>query len=164
MTLRKFTTKFNAWLDRGRVTRTEIATSTIKNSAISHTTLSMTNQRITDVADPINDQDAVTKKTLTQTVNRNEVILNGTTPTLISGSLTGAFSVLVSCTSSEGPCAAFTIAKGNEMTVAVGQVSSSQHGIEEKTALILDWPSHSGLTLRKTSTFRYNTSFLVKIL
>lgn len=152
----------NAYIDGGKVEDTQIVSSEIRLSSID-----MNLQNITSVKDPINTQDAATKKYVDQTVNAlgvfiKELVLTGTNYTLISNTyLKGSYSITVN-SSTNGPSATFFLSKGRSGQHPHIVRHTCSPGETTRELLELTWAPNSGIFIRKTGV-NHNGNYIVKL-
>ena len=161
--------KGNIYADTSYIINSSIGNSFIINSPISKSSIDMlstlgTYQNITSVADPINLQDASTKKYVDNLgIVISSVTLNQTIPILISNNYIGTFSVFISNNILNGPSASFHITK-NSISVCGHIVRQTlSPGIDTLTTLDIIWPVNSGFMLFKSDN-HYNGSYTIKII
>jgi len=155
----------NAFIDGGQVQNVKVVSSSVGNSIITTSSIDMNLQNITSVKDPINPQDAATKKYVDDLgIVISNVTLNGTSEQIISNNLKGTFSIFVdNISASTGPSAAFIVTKN--VASDFGQVSriAATPGSLSNTTLRLSWVPNSGIYLHKTNT-GFDGSYRVKII
>lgn len=154
----------NGFLDGGQIQNVNITSCSIGNCKITTSSLDMNMNNITSVKDPINNQDAATKKYVDNLeIVLKSVTLTGTSFTEILGNLKGSYVVTISNEILNGPSAIFHITK-NESTRNPHIVRTvAVPGYNSSTFLELSWPINSSLLLRKTGS-QYNGSYKVKIM
>lgn len=153
----------NAFIDTGQVSNVLLTGSSISSCIITTSSLDMNMANITNVKDPINIQDAATKKYVDdlEIIIKNTSLI-GTANVLISDQLFGSFVVTVTNLVSGGPSAIFHITKNDSSKTShvVRTVASPGGG---NIFLELSWPIASGIYLKKTGT-SYDGSYKVKIM
>ncbi len=159
----------NALIDQGQFQSGNITTSTISNCSIIKTSIDMLDssgnlQFITNVKDPIQPQDAATKKYVDDLgiINQN-VTLIGTLGSMISSSLSGSYVITVKNLVINGPSAIFNITKNEAFNTAQFARIVSAPGTNSRTALYLKWDVNEPLYLFKNSNL-YDGSYSVKII
>lgn len=160
----------NGFFDGSIVVNSSIGSTLITQSAITKTSLDMLDtygnfQHITNVKDPLLNQDAATKKYVDdlQIVISN-VTLSGTSLSLVSNNDKGSFVITISNLILNGPSAIFHVSKNEATnfahivrTVAVPGQSSTNVFLE------LTWPIGDGLYLSKTG-LSFDGTYKVKIM
>jgi len=159
----------NGYFDGSIVVSSSIGNSIIKNGNILQSSIDMLSvlgqyQNITNVKDPINLQDAATKKYVDDLeVSLTVVTLQGTDYTQISSKVKGSFVVTVSNLILNGPSAIFHITKNEAVnnahivrTVASPGVSSAYIYLDIK------WGPTESIMLRKTGN-AFDGAYKVKI-
>ncbi len=126
----------------------------------------MATRRITSVGDPLDNQDASTKRYCD--TNSDAVIpkflvnLSGTTLATAYSMLTGTFTIKVMGQTLTSPCAVFSVSKSTSSShPQVNRVSASP-GAVGPTNLVLDWPVGGNILVGKT-TASYDGTYLVSI-
>ena len=155
----------NAFIDGGRIQNVLNTNSSISNCIITTSSLDMNLANITNVKDPINLQDAATKKYVDdlQIVYSN-VSLNNTISSLISTAQSGTFIVKILSVSGTGPLATFNIIKGINTQEAQCNRTTSCPGISStNVSLRITWPPNSGILLHKNGP-DFNGNYLVKFM
>jgi hypothetical protein len=139
----------------------------ILNGQVLSSKIDMDLERITSLADPIANADAVTKfycdtnsqngiptVTVTLTSNIWNTILMNTS---------GTFDIIISNVISDGPCAKFTLAKSGPSRNASIQRWNSCSGTTTNERLEMRWPIGSGIELRKNGN-GYDGNYKVRYL
>lgn len=154
----------NGFIDGGQVQNVNITSCSIGNCKITTSSLDMNMDNITNVKDPINNQDAATKKYVDNLeIVLKSVNLNQTSFTEISTSLKGSYIVTVTNEILNGPSAIFHITKNESTRNAHIVRTVAVPGNNTSTFLELSWPINSSILLRKTGS-QYNGSYKVKIM
>lgn len=154
----------NAFIDGGRIQNSDVMSSAISNCNIGTSTLDMNMQNITSVKDPINPQDAATKKYVDDLgIVISTVTLTGDANTEISPNLVGSFVVKVTNKVTDGPSAVFNLSKNAQANHShVARIVASP-GTGTNIGLVISWPPNSGILLRKTGN-SFNGTYEVKMM
>lgn len=159
----------NVFIDGGQAQNINIISSTIGNCNISKSSLDMLSssgnlQNITNVKDPINTQDAATKKYVDDLgIVITDITLSSTNNTLISNYAKGSYIITISNLILNGPSGIFHITKNETVREAhiVRTVASPGYGTN--IFLELSWPPNSGILLKKTGP-NYDGTYKIKIM
>ena len=154
----------NAFIDEGRVQNALLTNNSINNSIITTSSLDMNLQNITSVKDPINPQDAATKKYVDDLgVVISNISLSGTSSTLISSNLSGSYIITVKNIIINGPSATFHVTKISSTLNAQCNRISASPGYLSTITLFVTWPPSSGIYLNKNGSL-YDGSYQIKIM
>lgn len=154
----------NAFIDGGRVQNAVVQSSSIGNCTITTSSLDMNLANITSVKDPINPQDAATKKYVDDLgIIITNVSLTSTNNSLVTSFSKGSYRVFVENIVINGPSAVFDITKNETSRSAHIVRTAATPGYMTDTTLRLSWPPNDGLYLRKTNN-GFDGAYRVKII
>lgn len=159
----------NVFIDGGQAQNINIINSTIGNSNISKTSLDMLSssgivQNITNVANPINSQDAATKQYVDNLdITISSVTLTSTNTTIISNYVKGSYVITISNSVFNGPSGIFHITKSESSQQAHVVRTAASPGYGTTVFLNVTWPQNSGILLQKTGP-NYNGSYRIKVM
>lgn len=159
----------NFYMDLSILTNSSISNNIITTSQISTCTIDMLStsgnyQNITNVKNPILNQDAATKSYVDALgISIQNYTLTNTLGSLISTDLSGSFVITVKNLIFNGPSAIFNITK-NEQGICGNVVrTAAAPGTGTSITLDISWPSNSGIILFKNGA-QYDGSYKVKIM
>ena len=137
----------------------------ILNGQVLSSKIDMDNERITSLADPIANSDAVSKFycdiNSANGIPSVIVTLTDITWNTILMNMSGTFDILVSNIIPDGPCAKFTIMKSGPSRNASINRWNSCSGTTSNERLEMRWPINSGIQLRKNGN-GYNGNYKVR--
>lgn len=139
----------NAFIDGGQVHNTDVLYASIQQSS-----LDMNMQNITSVKDPIQPQDAATKKYVDNLyIIFQNITLSGTNYTKISDNLKGSYNITINNTVDFSPTATFYVSKSHPSKSAHIVRHTCAPGIQGNTLVLLEirWLPNQGIFLRKTA-------------
>jgi hypothetical protein len=146
----------NAYIDGGHIENVSISTASISNSAINTSSLDMNMQNITSVKDPIQPQDAATKKYVDDLgIIIEYCTLTGVQPTPVVGSGDhGTYTVTIKRQNNPGPSAIFNVSKRDATVNAhiVRTVATPWFFGDTPVTLLMEWPVGETIQIRKSAT------------
>ncbi|NBO98891.1 MAG: hypothetical protein EBU90_02015 [Proteobacteria bacterium] len=158
----------NGFFDGSHVTRSTVSNSAINNGAITSCTIDMLSTsgnltNITSVKDPVQPQDAATKKYVDTLGIVTTVNLTNTNQTVISNSVKGAFMISVTNLVLNGPSGMFNVTKNESSQHPHIVRTSAAPGYNTNVFVRVSWPPNSSLVISKTGA-EFDGSYLVKII
>lgn len=138
--------------------------STIINGQILSSKVDMDNEKITRLADPTVNSDAVTKYYCDQNVSGFSTItvtLTSTSWTMILLNTSGSYDIIISNIIADGPCGKFTILKSGASRNASIQRWGSCSGTTTNERLEMRWLPNSGIELRKNGV-NYDGTYRIR--
>jgi hypothetical protein len=154
----------NVFIDGGQVQNIVVTTSSIGNCNITTSSLDMNLGNITNVANPINQQDAATKKYVDNLdIVISNVTLSGSLTTIISNYIKGSYIITISNSVLNGPSGIFHVTKSEASQKAHVLRTVATPGLATNVFLDVTWPVNSGILLRKTGN-NYDGNYRVKVM
>ena len=159
----------NFYMDASILINSSISNNIITTSQISTCTIDMLStsgnyQNITNVKNPILNQDAATKSYVDALgISIQNYTLTNTLGSLISTDLSGSFVITVKNLIFNGPSAIFNITKNEQGICGNGVRTAAAPGTGTSITLDISWPSNSGIILFKNGA-QYDGSYKVKIM
>lgn len=154
----------NVFIDGGQCQNIIITNSSIGNCNITTSTLDMNLKNITNVADPINQQDAATKKYVDDLgIVISTITLSGITNTNISNYSKGSYIITITNLVLNGPSGIFHVTKNESSQNAHIVRTVASPGLNSNVLLNITWPINSGILLNKTGS-NYDGSYKIKIM
>lgn len=154
----------NAYIDSGQIQNVNVTNSTITTSS-----LDMDNKTITNVHDPIQQQDAATKSYVDALgIYILDINLTGTEFELVSNAqygpfLKGSFNITITNVIMNGPCATFNVSK-NEVSQPGHVVRmTSSPGLITHESFRIRWQPNKGIELQKTGN-NYDGTYRIKLI
>jgi hypothetical protein len=141
--------------------------SIIKDGQILSSKIDMDGEKITSLADPTANQDAVSKfycdANSSNGIPTFTITLTGTSWTQVLLDQYGTFDIIVSNVVVGGPCAKFTIMKSEASRNASIQRWGSSAGTNTFERLEMRWLPNNGIEIRKNGS-NYNGSYKLRYL
>jgi hypothetical protein len=159
----------SGYFDSSYVVNSTVGSSSVVSSSIKESSIDMLSslgayQNITNVADPIQQQDAATKKYVDALgIIRGQITLTGTQSSLLVNVLKGSYVITISNDIYNGPSGIFHVTKSEANQTAHVVRTASAPGYSSSVHLQLDWPINDGLYLNKTGA-SYNGSYSFKLM
>lgn len=154
----------DSYITNSTATNNVITTSKISTSSIDMLDNLGNYQNITNVATPINPNDAVIKKYVDDLgIRLKDYNLLNTTGTLLTNDTGGSFVVTVTNLVSGGPSATFHITKNTPSICGHVVRHTLSPGLVSLTTLDIKWPQNSGPILVKSND-SYDGTYRVKIM
>ena len=154
----------NAFIDGGRSQNITITNSSVSNCAITTSSIDMNLANITSVRDPVNNQDAATKKYVDDLgIVLSTITLSGISTSQISTQQKGSFVITVTNIVLNGPSATFHVTKNESSREAHVARITACPGTDTNTFLKISWPPTSGIYLNKTSS-SFDGSYKIKVM
>jgi hypothetical protein len=158
----------NGFFDGSQLVNSTVSNTTISASSLQACTINMLSPLgnytpITNVQNPIDNQDAATKFYIDQLGTVFNISLNNTTNSTLSTNVKGSFMITITNTVLNGPSAIFNITKSESYkNPHIVRITASP-GHSTNTFLEISWPPNSNILLRKTNQ-HFDGSYLVKLI
>jgi hypothetical protein len=158
----------NGFFDGSQLVNSTVSNTTISASSLQACTINMLSPignytPITNVQDPVNDQDAATKFYVDRLGTVFNISLSNTDNTTLSTNLKGSFMVTITNNVLNGPSAIFNITKSESYKKPHIIRITASPGHSTNTFLEISWPPDSNILLRKTNQY-FDGSYLVKLI
>jgi hypothetical protein len=154
----------NAYIDGGQIQNVNVTLSSIGNCAITTSSLDMNMKNITNVKDPINPQDAATKKYVDDLdIVISNVTLIGTSGNLVSNYQKGSYIITIKNDILGGPSGVFHVTKNEAHKLPHIARTVATPGESTNITLMISWPPNSGIMLRKTGS-SFDGNYRVKVM
>lgn len=154
----------NGYFDSSILVNSSIGSSAISGSSITTSSIDMDMQNITNVKDPVQPQDATTKKYVDDLqIVFTTTTLTATTGSIISSNLKGSYVITITNEILNGPSGIFNVTKSESTQNAHIVRTVATPGLSSNVTLNITWPIGSGILLYKTGP-SYDGSYRVKIM
>ena len=154
----------NAYIDGGQIQNAVLMNNSIGNCVITTSSLDMNAANITSVKDPVNMQDAATKKYVDDLeIGFTTVSLTGTNTSTVFDRQKGSYVLTVTNVTVNGPTGVFHVSKSETSRWAHIIRTAACPGYMSNTTLMVSWPPNSGILLHKTGA-DFNGTYKVKIM
>ena len=154
---------YNSYVVNSTVSNTNIIQSAIRTSSLNMLDINGNFQNIINVKDPINLQDAATKKYVDTLGICFDISLTGTQTTVLSNNVKGSYIITVTNNVLNGPSAIFHVTKSESNLKAGIARTVAAPGVVGNTQLKISWSPNSGICLYKTTT-SYDGSYSIKMI
>lgn len=144
------------------ISNTLITSGNIHACTIDMLSTSGTFTPITNVQDPVNNQDAATKFYVDRLGTVFNISLTNTDNSIVSTNSKGSFMITISNQVLNGPSAIFNISKSESFKHPHIVRISASPGHSTNTFLEISWPPNSNILLRKTN-HHFDGSYLIKM-
>lgn len=163
-TFKVYTSIGKQWTRHGRVSDSTIDNCGIKECAITASSLDMNMKRITNVQDPVADQDAVTRQYLQIFTKQDITYLYKSEPVDLKNALVGSYQIKVHAMDHDGPAALICISKATAASLPQVQYINQCPGIIGPfyTSLRVEWGPNDSIKIRKTG-HRHDGPYLIQI-
>lgn len=159
----------NGYFDGSYLLNSTVGNTNVFESQISKSSIDMLDknnnyQNITNVKDPINLQDAATKKYVDNLeIVISQISLSGTTEQIISQKTKGSYVITITNQMIDGPSAIFHVTKTEQSRNAHIVRTSAAPGFGSLTFLQITWPINGGIRLNKTNS-SYDGTYIIKVM
>lgn len=154
----------NAFIDGGQVQNAVVTNCSVQNSIITTSSLDMNLANITSVRDPVQAQDAATKKYVDDLgIVIRDFTLQGVSETVVSAVQKGSFVLTISNLVLNGPSAVFHVTKNEASSHSHVVRTAASPGTASSVFLDITWPPNSGIRLSKSGAL-YDGTYRVKLM
>lgn len=158
----------NGFFDGSQLVNSTVSNTTISASSLQACTINMLSPignytPITNVQDPVNNQDAATKFYVDRIGTVFNISLTNTDNATLSTNIKGSYMITISNNVLNGPSAIFNITKIESYKNPHIVRMTASPGHSTNTFLEISWPPNSSILLRKTNQY-FDGSYLVKLI
>jgi hypothetical protein len=158
----------NGFFDGSNLLGSTVSNTVISAGSIQACTINMLDTLgnftpITNLQDPVNNQDAATKFYVDRLGTVFNISLTNTNYNILSPNVKGSYMITISNQVLNGPSAIFNITKNeSNKQPHIVRITASP-GQSTNTFLEISWPPNSGILLRKTNQY-FDGSYLIKLI